>query len=224
MYLGPWLSLVVTSSPQLISPVKKMYISLEPRKSGKTYAANQGRLLLHTIKTIALCINKSRSYHRKRLNELRPDPCPYVIGNLVLARCSVKSDNGKNIIDKTTFAYTSPCVVTKKLKDTPYKVTHAISKKITSKHATHMSPVPPDIQAFVSLDSVDSCYGQLYRTNNRDAYKQGGIEGFLPNNPFKGFNFCRDTMQMGQPLLSGPVHLPLLLFGTVYQSCHAWTS
>ena len=53
----------------------------------------------------------------------------------------------------------------------------------------HMSPVLPDMQAFAPLDGVDSRYGQLYCPINSDTYKQGGIEDFLPHNPFKAFNF-----------------------------------
>ena len=120
----------------------------------------------------------------------------------MLARRSVKSNKAKNVVDKTKFAYTGPCAVTKKLKGPSYELTHTISKKITVKHAMHMSPVPPNMQAFAPLDGVASRYGQLYRRINRDAYKQGDIEGFLPKNPFKGFKVCRDAMQMVPALIA----------------------
>ena len=61
-----------------------------------TYTASQGRLLLYTREIVAVCIGESRSYHCERLNELRPDPRRYEIGNLMLARCSVKSNKAKN--------------------------------------------------------------------------------------------------------------------------------
>ena len=80
-----------------------------------------------------------------------------------------------------------PWAVTKKLNGASYELTHITSKKVTSKHAMHMSPVPPNIQAFVLLDSVDSRYGQIYCQININTYKQGGINGFLPHNLFKGF-------------------------------------
>ena len=60
----------------------------------------------------------------------------------------------------------------------------------------HMSPVPQDMQAFAPLDGVDSRYGQLHQPINSETYKQGGIDGFIPTNPFKGFKFCHDSMQM----------------------------
>ena len=87
----------------------------------------------------------------------------YDIGDLVLARLSVKSNKTKNVVDKTKFAYTGPWAVTNKLKGVSYKLTHTLSKKVTSKHAMNTSPVPPDMQAFAPLENVDSRYGQSYR-------------------------------------------------------------
>ena len=77
-------------------------------KWADTYAASQCQLLLHSREIVALCINETRSYHRERLNALRPDPRRYDIGDLVLARHSVKSNKAKNVVDKTEFAYTGP--------------------------------------------------------------------------------------------------------------------
>ena len=184
------------------------------KKWAKTYAASQSRLLLHTREIVALCIDASKSYHRKRLNDLRPDPRRYVIGNLVLARRNVKSNKAKNVVDKTEFAYTGPWAVTKKLKDASYRLTHTVSKKVTIKHAIHMSPVPPDMQAFAPLDGVDSRYGQLYRPINSDMYTQGGIQGFLSHNPFKRFKFSLDNIQTATSLIaqsctSAP-HIPVM--------------
>ena len=81
----------------------------------ETYATSQCRIILHTREIVALCINESRSYHCERLNELRPDPRCYKTGDLVLARCSVKSNKVKNVVNKTEFAYNGPCGVKKKL-------------------------------------------------------------------------------------------------------------
>ena len=114
----------------------------------------------------------------------------------MLARHSVKSNKAKNVIDKTEFTYTDPWTVTKKLKGVYYKLVHTISKKVTTKHTIHMSPVSPDMQAFAELYGVDSGYGQLYHPINSNVYKQGGIGGFLPHNPFKGFTCFRDAMRM----------------------------
>jgi hypothetical protein len=151
---------------------------------------------------VALNIEETRSYHRERLNELRPDPRRYDIGDLVLARRSVRSNKAKNVVDKTEFAFTGPWSVTKKLKGASYELTHTVTKKTTTKHAMHMSPVPPDMQAFAPLDGVDSRYGQLYRPINSEAYKLGGVDGFLPHNPFKDFKFCPDAVRVAPARLA----------------------
>lgn len=65
----------------------------------------------------------------------------------------------------------------------------------------HMSLVPQDTQAFAPLDGVNSQYRQLYRPVNSEAYTLGGINGFLPHNPFKNFKLCRDAMRMTTALI-----------------------
>ena len=83
----------------------------------------------------------------------------------------------------------------------------------------HMSPVPPDMQDFAPLDGVDSRYGQLYRPINSDAYKQGGVEGFIPVNPFKDFKFRRDSMPMAQALVAQSYDP-----APPSRLCHVWMS
>ena len=77
-------------------------------KWADTYAARYGQRLLHSREIFFLCIDETRSHHRKRLNAPRPDPHRYDIGNLVLARRSVKSNKAKHVVNNTKFAYTGP--------------------------------------------------------------------------------------------------------------------
>ena len=65
-----------------------------------------------------------------------------------------------------------------------------------------MSPVPHGMQAFAPLDGVDFRYGQVYRPINDSTYKLGGVEGFLPHNPFKDFQFCPGAMRVATALLA----------------------
>ena len=41
--------------------------------------------------------------------------------------------------------------------------------------------------AFAPLDGIDTKYGQIYKNINDGEYKAAGLDGFLPNNPWKGF-------------------------------------
>ena len=122
----------------------------------ETYTTNQGLLLLHMRVIVSLNIKKSLSYHHERLNDLRPDPCVYDIGDLMLARHSVLSNRTKCVVDKTEFTFTGPWTVTKKLKRTPYELTHTTPKKVTKKYTVYTNPVPQVIQGLASFDKVDS--------------------------------------------------------------------
>ena len=44
------------------------------KKWTETYASNQAQLLLHSREIVSLLIGETRSYHRKKMNELRHDP------------------------------------------------------------------------------------------------------------------------------------------------------
>ena len=52
-------------------------------------------------------------------------------------------------------------------------------------HASNLSPVPPELIAFVPTDGADTRYGQLYKPLQDTAYKAAGIKGWLPPQPFK---------------------------------------
>ena len=67
---------------------------------------------------MTLTINESRSYHHELINELRPGPCVYKVGDHVLSQRSVNSNKATGVVDKTGFAFTGPWEVTKMLKDT----------------------------------------------------------------------------------------------------------
>ena len=102
------------------------------KKWAETYAASHGRLHLHMREIFTLCIDESRSYHRERLNKLRPYPCRYGIGNLVLVPHSMQSNKAKHVADTTKFAYNGPWALTMILKGALYEITHTISKKVTT--------------------------------------------------------------------------------------------
>ena len=96
------------------------------KKWTETYATNQARLQLHSREIEHLLIDQNRSYHRERMNELRPDPLQYEVGDLVLAKRDVKSDKAKNKVDKAQYAYTGPWEITKKLRGGSYDIKHSL--------------------------------------------------------------------------------------------------
>ena len=76
------------------------------------------------------------------------------------------------------------------------------SKKVSKKHAMHITPVPPNMQAFAPLNGADPRYSQLYHHTTNKAYKLGGVEGFLSHNPFKDFKFSPDAMCVTPAIVS----------------------
>ena len=65
------------------------------KKWADIYAANQARVLLHSDEIASLLIDQTRAYHREKMNQLRPDPLQYKVGDLVLAKRAVKSNKAK---------------------------------------------------------------------------------------------------------------------------------
>ena len=159
------------------------------KRWAESYAANQARLLLHSREIASLIIVETQSFHRERMNDLRPDPTQYAIGDKVRAHRSVRSDKAKNRVDKTEFAYTGPWESMRKLDGASYKIKHCRTNRIDKRHAMHLSPLPPELTAFRALDGADSRYGQLYKGITDDEYKCAGIDDFLPHDPLKDFKF-----------------------------------
>ena len=146
-------------------------------------------MLLHSREIASLVINETRASHRERMNNLRPDPKVYEVGDRVFARRTVQSNKAKGRVDKAQFAHTGPWEITGKLHGASYEIKHCQSKRVDKRHAMDLSPVPPEMVAFAPLDGPDTRYGQLYRGISNDAYKAAGIDGFLPHCPFDDMTF-----------------------------------
>ena len=97
------------------------------------------------------------------MNQLRPDPLQYKVGDLVLAKRAVKSNKAKGRVDKAQYACTGPWEITDKLHGGSYDIKHNRTGKLGKKHAMHLQPIPEELLAFAPLDGTDSRFGQLYK-------------------------------------------------------------
>ena len=97
----------------------------------------------------------------------------------------VQSKNNIGRVDKVEYIFTGPWRVTKKLDGASYEIKHENSNMIGKRHAAHLTPVPPEMQAFLPVDGSDSRYGQIYKPISGKVYKDAGIKGFVPPLPFK---------------------------------------
>jgi hypothetical protein len=72
-------------------------------------------------------------------------------------------------------------------------------------HASDLSPYPAELIAFQPLDAVDNQYGLISRKISDHPYKEAGIKGFTPPNPFwmsANFLSTNDALTLKLPTLA----------------------
>ena len=129
-------------------------------------------------------IHHHRSYHCKYINACRPSPRLYGKGDFVFAKHSVKSNRKRGLIDKVMNSYTGPWETDNKATSSSYELQHRDTGKPSKRHAAHLSHFPREILPFIPVDGADNRYGQLHVPIQSDPYKNAGIKGFKPSQPF----------------------------------------
>ncbi len=110
-----------------------------------------------------LLVEEQRAYHREYINARRPDPCIYLVGDIVFARRAIRSHAAREVVDKLQFAYTGPWRITAPLKGAFYELEHYQKPgRKEKKHASDLSPYPLKLIPFQPVDGADTRYGQLY--------------------------------------------------------------
>jgi hypothetical protein len=133
-----------------------------------------------------LLVREQRTYHRELINARRPDPRVYSVGDVVFARRAVKSDAARGKVDKLQYSFTGPWRVTGILPGASYELEHCDKpSKKEKKHASDLSPYPTELIPFQPVDGADTRYGQLYKPISAHPFKEAGIVGFNPVQPFK---------------------------------------
>jgi hypothetical protein len=133
-----------------------------------------------------LLVEEHHSYHQELINACRPDPHVYSVGNIAFACRAIKSDAKRVIDDKLQYAFTGPWQVTAVLKGASYDLVHCNNnKRIEKKHASDLSPYPAKLILFQPVDGADTRFGQLYKPISAHTFKEAGIKGFAPIQPFQ---------------------------------------
>ena len=82
--------------------------------------------------------------------------------------------------------FTGPWCVNAILKGASYELVHCNNnKRMEKKHASDLSPYPAELVPFEPVDGADTRYGQLYKPISAQPFKEAGIKGFYPIQPFK---------------------------------------
>jgi hypothetical protein len=133
-----------------------------------------------------LLVEEQHAYHCEYINVHRPDPCIYSIGNIVFARCTVRLSSAQERVDKLQFAFTGPWRISAILKGASYELEHCHNTGCKEKkHASNLSPYPPELVPFQPVDGADTRYGQLYKPISAHPFKEARIKGFSLIQPYK---------------------------------------
>jgi hypothetical protein len=89
-------------------------------------------------------------------------------------------------VDKLQYAFTGPWEVKAQSKGASYELEHCeVTCKREKKHASDLSPYPVELIPFLPVNGADNRYGQLYKPIALHPFKEAGIKGFTPPQPFK---------------------------------------
>ncbi len=90
------------------------------------------------------------------------------------------------MVDKLQFAFTGPWRITALLKGASYELEqcHKAGWK-EKKHASGLLPYQPELVSLHPVDGADTRYGQLYKPISTHPFKEGGIKGFSPIQPYR---------------------------------------
>ena len=101
-------------------------------------------------------------------------------------RRAVSSDSKRGIVDKLQYAFTGPWQVTAVLKGASYELAHCDNnKRIEKKHSSDLSPYLAKLIPFQPVDGDYTRYGQFYKSIIAHPFKEAGIKGFAPTQPFQ---------------------------------------
>jgi hypothetical protein len=99
-----------------------------------------------------------------------------------------------------------PWHITTSLHGGSYSLKHCHNAAQTEKkHATDLTPYPPDLIPFEPVDGADTRYGKLNKPIGAHPFKETGIKGFTPPSPFK---IPANFIDIGTSRSSAGRHLP----------------
>ena len=155
-------------------------------KSVISYSRELATRLSSCREVAMLLVQEHRAWHRELVNDRRPSPRQFKIGDIVFARRATRSDSRQEKVDKLMYAYTGPWKVETNLPGGSYSLVHCKHpNRKQKKHASDLSPYPLQLLPLHPVDGPDSRYSHLYREMIENPFAEAGIEGFAPPQPFQ---------------------------------------
>ena len=150
-----------------------------------------------------ILVDEQRAWHRELINSRRPHQRTYSVGDIVFARRTVKSSAMMERVEKLEYAYTGPWRITAVLKGASYALEHCLQNtRKTKRHASDLSPFPSQLIPFEPIDGADNRYGQIYKPIQPHPFREAGISGFKPPQPFRHVRLVPPTTK---PIVYPPV-------------------
>jgi hypothetical protein len=132
-------------------------------------------------------------WHRALINSRRKDPRVYSPGDIVFARRATRSDASCEKVGKLEYKFTGPWRILESLHGSSYSLEHCLHpKRHDKKHASDLTPYPPELIPFQPIDGADTRYGQLYHPIGENPFKEASLKGFTPLAPFQAGNLFLD--------------------------------
>ena len=127
-------------------------LTTSPPASAISYSKDLATRLSYCREIATILIHEHRAWHRELVNDRRPAPRIYAVGDIVFARRAVRSDAQREIVDKLTYAYTGPWRIAATLAGGSYSLVHC-------KH-----PSPPRRNMVLTFLHTRCSYSQCNRS------------------------------------------------------------
>ncbi len=103
----------------------------------------------------------------------------------MFARRATCSNAKRGLVNKLQYSFTGPWQIVASLPGGSYKLEHVLhQKRRDKKHASALLPYPLEMIPFQPLDGADNCYSQLHLIIGPSPFKEAGLKGFDPPQPF----------------------------------------
>jgi hypothetical protein len=152
----------------------------------ENYARDQAALLAACRDIYRVLLGEHRAWHREYINENRPHPRIYQIGDIVFARRSTRSNAKSERVGKLMYPMTGPWRIVERLSGASYRIEHCLSpNRFDKKHASDLSPYPLELVPFQPVDGCDNRFSQIWRPIGKNPFAEAGLQGFDPSPPFR---------------------------------------
>jgi hypothetical protein len=133
----------------------------------------------------SILVEEHWCWHCELVNSRQRNLRIYLEGDIVFSRRATCSDAKCSLVDKLQYSFMGPWKVVTSLPGGSYELEHCLnSKRRDKKHASALSPYPLKLIPFQPLDGADNCYGQLNKIIGDHPFKEAGLKGFYPPQPF----------------------------------------